>query len=158
MSEHKRYGKSARRMYRVLIVVCTLAIVVAVAVFYFVSGDMPVTDSPVAGSSQAADADPERVEDGIHVRTGLVAAEGYREVINNCTACHSAELVIQNRMDSEGWEATIKWMQETQNLWDLGDSQEVIIKYLVTNYPVEKKGRRAPLKDIEWYPLESGGP
>jgi hypothetical protein len=61
-------------------------------------------------------------------------------------------------MDAQGWEATIKWMQETQNLWDLGDSEAVIIKYLVTNYPVEKKGRREPLKEIDWYRLDPGGP
>jgi lipopolysaccharide export LptBFGC system permease protein LptF len=158
MNEHKRYGKRARGLYRVLIVVCTLAIVFALATFYLLSGSPSASENTAGAGVESADADPERVEDGIHVRTGLIAAEGYREVVNNCTACHSAELVIQNRMDSEGWEATIKWMQEAQNLWDLGDSQAVIIKYLVTNYPVEKKGRRAPLKDIEWYSLGSGGP
>lgn len=47
-------------------------------------------------------------------------------------------------------------MQETQNLWDLGDNEKVIIDYLVKNYPVESKGRRAPLKDVEWYPLNGG--
>jgi hypothetical protein len=35
----------------------------------------------------------------------------------------------------------------------LGDKKDVIINYLVDNYPVEKKGRREPLTDIEWYPL-----
>ena len=44
-------------------------------------------------------------------------------------------------------------MQETQNLWDLGGNQEIIVKYLTTNYPY-KKGRRAILSNIEWYELE----
>lgn len=158
MSEHKHYGKRARGLYRILIVVCVLAIVSAVAVFYLFSEKPSVSDIPEDGNSETTVADPEKVEDGIHLRTRLVVAEGYRDVVNNCTGCHSAELVIQNRMDTQGWEATIKWMQETQNLWDLGDSEAVIIKYLVTNYPVEKKGRREPLKEIEWYRLEPGGP
>ena len=63
----------------------------------------------------------DRIENGIHVRTGLIDAEGLMTVVNNCTTCHSAKLVIQNRMNKERWNATIQWMQETQNLWDLGE-------------------------------------
>jgi len=99
--------------------------------------------------------DEDRIDNGIHVRTGLIDAEGLMTVVNNCTNCHSSKLVTQNRMDSERWIATIKWMQETQNLWDLGGNQEVIVNYLVTNYPPIAKGRRAVLTDIEWYELEN---
>ena len=56
-------------------------------------------------------------------------------------------------MSEERWNATIRWMQETQNLWDLGPNQEIIVNYLVTNYPVEDKGRRENLTNIEWYDL-----
>jgi hypothetical protein len=98
--------------------------------------------------------DEDRIENGIHVRTGLIAADGYMEVVNNCTACHSAKLVTQNRMNAERWAATIDWMQETQNLWDLGKNEEIIINYLVTNYPQLKIGRRASLTNIEWYELK----
>ncbi len=96
----------------------------------------------------------DRIENGIHVRTGLVDAEGLMTVVNNCTNCHSAKLVTQNRMNAERWAATIDWMQETQNLWDLGDNEAIIINYLVTNYPVLKKSRRQALTNIEWYELE----
>src|SRR5690606_32943296 len=34
-----------------------------------------------------------KIENGIHVRTGLKDAEGLMAVVNNCTICHSAELV-----------------------------------------------------------------
>ncbi|WJJ97028.1 monoheme cytochrome C [Algibacter luteus] len=98
--------------------------------------------------------DEDRIENGIHVRTGLIDAEGLMVVVNNCTNCHSSKLVTQNRMNAERWNATIKWMQETQNLWDLGRNQEVIVNYLVTNYPPKAKGRRAVLTDIDWYELE----
>lgn len=144
-------------MYRLLIVLCALVLILAVIALYFLSEKESVSgnSSPETQSASEVPAtDPDRVEEGIHLQTGLVAAEGYREVINNCTGCHSAKIVIQNRMDAKGWEATIRWMQETQNLWELGEKESVIIKYLVTHYPVEKKGRREPLKDVEWYRLE----
>tara|TARA_R110002073_G_scaffold14554_1_gene59270 strand:+ start:39430 stop:39891 length:462 start_codon:yes stop_codon:yes gene_type:complete len=98
--------------------------------------------------------DEDKIENGIHVRTGFKDAEGLMTVVNNCTNCHSAKLVIQNRMNKERWDATIKWMQETQNLWDLGDNQEIIVNYLVANYPATEKGRRATLTNIEWYELK----
>ncbi|MEP2935206.1 MAG: monoheme cytochrome C [Gilvibacter sp.] len=98
--------------------------------------------------------DDDKIEDGIHLRTGLIDAQGLMTVVNNCTNCHSAKLVTQNRMSAERWNATIRWMQETQNLWDLGGNQEIIVNYLVTNYPVQDIGRRATLTNIEWYDLE----
>jgi len=75
-------------------------------------------------------------------------------VVNNCTNCHSSKLVIQNRMNEDRWNATIKWMQETQNLWPLGDNQKIIVDYLVKNYPPVEKGRRASLTNINWYELK----
>ena len=45
-------------------------------------------------------------------------------------------------------------MQKTQNLWDLGDNKEIIINYLVTNYPISSKGRRQNLSVTEWYELD----
>ncbi len=157
MSEHKQYGKRARVFYRILIVLSTLAIILALIAGYFLSEreDSPAIPDGTEGTAISPDKDPDAIENGIHLRTGLIAAEGYREVINNCTNCHSASLVTQNRMDAKGWEATIRWMQETQNLWDLGEKQQLIIDYLVTNYPVQNKGRREPLTDVEWYSLES---
>jgi uncharacterized protein YjiS (DUF1127 family) len=98
--------------------------------------------------------DEDKIENGIHMRTGLKDAPGIDLVIQNCTNCHSAKLVTQNRMTKERWNATIRWMQKTQNLWELGEKQDVIVDYLVTNYPIEEKGRRASLADIDWYKLK----
>jgi len=100
------------------------------------------------------DEDPDRTENGIHVRTGLIDAPGLQETVNNCTNCHSAKLVMQNRMNAERWHATIRWMQETQNLWPLGDNEKIIVDYLVTNYPPKNKGRREGLADVDWYELK----
>lgn len=99
--------------------------------------------------------DEDRIENGIHLATGLKDGKGMMTVVRNCTSCHSAKLVIQNRMNRERWIETIRWMQKTQNLPDLGGNENIILDYLVNTYPVEKKGRREALKDIVWYELEN---
>lgn len=39
----------------------------------------------------------------------------------------------------------IRWMQETQGLWPLGDAESAILEYLSVNYGPLPRGRRAPL-------------
>ncbi|CAN5226879.1 hypothetical protein BH23BAC1_BH23BAC1_38390 [soil metagenome] len=84
----------------------------------------------------------------------LAEGKGMEIVKANCTPCHSARLIVQNRATREGWLSMIRWMQQTQNLWDLGANEEIILDYLSTHYPPEEKSRRENLKDIEWYVLE----
>lgn len=84
----------------------------------------------------------------------LKEGEGKLLVIQNCTSCHSARLIDQNRATTEGWTSMIRWMQSSQNLWDLGENENAILQYLATNYGPEKKGRRANLKGIEWFELK----
>ncbi|MFY0688439.1 MAG: cytochrome C [Cyclobacteriaceae bacterium] len=83
-----------------------------------------------------------------------IDAEGVEIVAQNCAACHSAKLVTQNRATKEGWLSIIRWMQSTQNLWDLGENEAIILKYLSENYAPQKKGRRTNLESIEWYKLK----
>jgi hypothetical protein len=108
---------------------------------------------PIDTSDIQRDTEYDKVVDGIHVRTGFVDGEGLMSVVTHCTACHSASLVTQNRMTREGWEQTIRWMQKTQNLWDLGANESVILDYLSTHYAPQKKGRRQNLANLEWYEL-----
>ena len=103
--------------------------------------------------NQTSKEEPE-VVDNIHVATGLVAAEGLKAVIQNCTGCHSSKLIIQNRMSRESWATTINWMQQTQGLWDLGENTQPILDYLATNYAPSKKGRRENLTAVDWYELD----
>jgi len=148
----KRRSGVGRRKAIVMIGFAALLILLISAVFFLFQSESVSTDSE---PTQQADGDDwNRIENGIHLRTGLKDDEGLMTVVTHCTACHSAQLVIQNRMNKERWNATIRWMQETQNLWDLGENQEVIVDYLVRNYPPTEKGRRENLKDIEWYELE----
>ncbi len=97
----------------------------------------------------------EGIENGIHINTGLVEAEGLPLVIAHCTGCHSGKLITQNRLSKDGWQETIRWMQKTQNLWDLGEDENIIVDYLAKNYAPSAKGRRDILKNIEWYSLEN---
>jgi hypothetical protein len=69
----------------------------------------------------------------------LIDAEGIMTVVNNCANCHSAKLVVQNKMSTESWNTTIKWRHGIQNVSKSGGNQEVIVNYLVTNYPCTKK-------------------
>ena len=85
--------------------------------------------------------------------SALIDSEGIMTVRAYCTGCHSEKLITQNRATREGWEAMIRWMQQTQNLGDLGENEMEILDYLATNYAPDRKGRRASLK-VEWYSLE----
>ena len=125
-----------------------LIMVVLLAVF-FLSEDQGIVPEK---STQVSV--PENVPDSVDMVTGLIKGDGMNLVIGHCTGCHSAELITQNRATREGWIKVIRWMQETQNLWDLGESEDAIVSYLARHYAPEHRGRRLPLTDIEWYDLE----
>lgn len=138
--------KSAK-VYQLLIGICLILLLLGFLLIYLYG--------PKETEEKVVESNPNLIENGIHVRTGLVDAHGLQVVVNNCTTCHSSKLITQNRMGAEQWNATIRWMQKTQGLWDLGENQEIIVNYLVENYPPLEKGRRAALKDIEWYRLDT---
>ncbi len=140
-------NRKLSRLYKPLFVICTLFLIIGILLFYVYG--------PKETEEQVMETDPDLIENGIHVRTGFIDADGLQVVVNNCTTCHSSKLVIQNRMGVEQWNATIRWMQKTQGLWELGENQEIIVNYLVENYPPLEKGRRAPLTNIEWYELKN---
>ena len=82
--------------------------------------------------------------------------EGIELVKKHCLGCHSAQLVIQNRMSRERWQSTIRWMQRTQGLWDLGSDEPKVLDYLAQYYAPQKIGRRENLQlpGTDWYNLE----
>jgi len=147
--KEEQLNNGIRGTYRVIIVISALLTVIAIGSIYF----FWQTNTELVEIDKSID-DPEKIKNGVHVRTGFIEAPGMQETINNCTNCHSAQLVIQNRMNKERWQTTIDWMQETQNLWDLGDKENIIIDYLVKNYPPSSKGRREALTNVLWYELK----
>ncbi len=160
MEAPQNFEETARQIRRLgTILFVFFAIVAGIVLFLMVDPTLSVFQSkPKLEFSEVPESYPEgdfdKIENGIHLRTGFVQGEGLMAVVNNCTNCHSAKLVTQNRMTKEGWQATIKWMQETQNLWDLGKNEAIIVDYLATYYAPEKKGRRENLDNIEWYELK----
>jgi len=156
MEKHDEFKEIARTIYKGLLVLFGFVGIITLLLLYL-SVDPNLSafqKDEVSEYVVVEEVDEDLIVDGIHVRTGLKDAEGLMVVVNNCTNCHSSKLVIQNRMNAERWAATIDWMQETQNLADLGGNEEIIINYLVENYPAERKGRRQALTNIEWYELE----
>lgn len=77
--------------------------------------------------------------------SGLVMGDNWQLVKANCTACHSAAIVTQNRMSRETWLDTIRWMQKTQGLWPLSTNEKPILDYLEKYYSPSDTGRRKNL-------------
>ena len=69
---------------------------------------------------------------------GLPPGEGVDLVLENCTACHSTEIIQENHMSREAWDKTITWMQEKQGLWELGKDRKIILDYLSKAQGLEK--------------------
>jgi hypothetical protein len=99
--------------------------------------------------------DPDRVENGIHILTGLIYDENLNYIKRHCISCHSPKLIAQNKSTRTGWKQMIEWMQNTQGLHDLGADETFVLDYLSKNYAPNEVGRRPNLdvSSIEWYEL-----
>jgi len=145
------FEEQIKAFVSVLAIFLLLMLVLFGGLFYFNNRKPKINFEEIPVEANKEDYD--KVENGIHLATGFIDDEGMQATIQNCTACHSAKLVTQNRMSREGWKAAIVWMQETQNLWDLGVNEELILNYLSKNYAPTDKGRRQNLEVAEWYEL-----
>ena len=99
--------------------------------------------------------DQDRIENGVHVQTGLIYDENLKYIQRHCISCHSPKLISQNRSTRSGWKQMIVWMQETQGLHDFPEDEKFVLDYLSKHYGPQKIGRRANLdiESIEWYVL-----
>ncbi|WP_350284373.1 monoheme cytochrome C [uncultured Croceitalea sp.] len=145
--------KHRKQLIRPILLFLVLILLLFGGLFY-VKHNPKILQSTETVVTKSFEEGEEEIVDGIHIETGFVEDEHMQLVIQNCTSCHSAKLVTQNHMSEEGWKATIKWMQETQNLWGLGENETKIITYLAKNYGPETKGRRENIEVIEWYELK----
>lgn len=87
-------------------------------------------------------------ESGLAMDKSMVLVKG------QCTACHSSKLILQSHFNREKWIERIRWMQRTQKLWDLGESEPAILAYLTKYYgplDIPFDGRRLPLSAPRWY-------
>jgi hypothetical protein len=143
---------------RNLIVFMVLVTVLSTAIAFTSEGDrMPVVSQ---NEKEVVAAEPyyaSEVKNGIHQPTGLKSDTYLEPVLANCLACHSADVIRNTRLNKAGWESLIRWMQEKQNLWDLGEDKKKIVAYLAENYAPEAQGRRQnlALQPNDWYALEN---
>lgn len=95
------------------------------------------------GFADAAESGPAALLDPI---SGLVMDEGWELVRGHCSACHSPRLVTQNRGSRATWLSMIRWMQDSQGLWEFEAATEAaILDYLARNYGPVASSRRAPV-------------
>ncbi len=152
--------KQARRTITFASILIVTAVIFTVQLTYFPrffsAPDKNITvldTSAVDPMLVTMNLNPDEIENGIHTPTGLIVDDGVDIVIRTCGACHSLDLVTQNKADRKGWKDIIVWMQETQGLWDLGATEDVILTYLAKNYAPVDEGRRRNLEVTEWYEL-----
>jgi len=152
MQDH--FQKQIKSLGRLLSVFALFIVFAMVGIFYLKSNPNSLNKKREYQEVPITKTEMVELDDEIISQSGFINDSGVSHVIQNCTQCHSAKLVTQNRMSKEGWQATITWMQETQNLWSLGDNREKIVTYLAKNYGPQPKGRRQNLSSVEWYELE----
>jgi hypothetical protein len=157
------YDRLLRSLYAAIIYLSTFVVLIVTGILIYTLTDFSKASTPpeVPAISKAAphastDEEEDTIIDGIHQPSGLIAAPGFELIQKNCLGCHSGQLIAQNRASREGWKATIRWMQATQGLWNLGDAEPAILDYLSDHYAPVEEGRRAglDLEAIEWYILE----
>lgn len=108
---------------------------------------LPVAEADIEtnNTKSMTNSSKEHVQPAVDPQSGLVKAEGFNLVLAHCSACHSTSLITQNAMSRERWLETIRWMQNTQKLWPLGEAEPLILDYLSAWYGPKKSARRAPL-------------
>jgi len=136
----------------VLLIVTSVFVLAGLPLFH----PSPSSSNAVAVSTSQDDYDDGDYEiiDGIEQSSGMKVDDHWELTKITCTPCHSAMLVTQNRASREGWEHMIRWMQETQGLWDLGENEPLILDYLAKNYGVSSDGKGANLIIEEWYEID----
>lgn len=80
------------------------------------------------------------------VQADLKPGEGRELVQGHCSACHAVSLVTSQRGDRAYWLDLIRWMQQTQNLWEIpAQDEKRILDYLSRHYAESEWGRRPNL-------------
>jgi hypothetical protein len=134
-------------------------ILLLASAIWYISGTPGLTQkqSPEPVSALQVSDDLEEFEGyevgSIDEKSGLIVDRHWEVTRVSCTSCHSSSLIIQAGASREEWLNTIKWMQETQNLWDLGENEEKILDYLEKNYGPQKHSG-GNIEITEWYEID----
>ncbi|MDO5604081.1 MAG: cytochrome C-552 [Paracoccus sp. (in: a-proteobacteria)] len=70
---------------------------------------------------------------------GLPDAPGAEETYYTCVACHSTDIIKQQRVSDARWDDLWQWMIETQGMIEPDDAdREIILAYLKTHFSSER--------------------
>jgi len=96
------------------------------------------------------------LSDSIDLATGLAQDPNLSLVKAHCTGCHSPRLITQHRFTREEWLSKVRWMQRNHKLWDLGESEKIVLDYLAKYYAPNPTAysRREALRNVKWYQLK----
>jgi len=92
---------------------------------------------------------------------GLPLGKGIKLVLENCTVCHSTDIILQNHMSRKNWKKTIALMQQERGMVKLKkQDQKIILDYLskyqgidgdsISSKAVRKKNN--PMYDFDYRP------
>lgn len=86
-----------------------------------------------------ARADIAEVAEGNQEFGGLPDGEGAEETYYQCVACHSTEIIKQQRVTDHRWDELWRWMVEAQGMVEPEpDTKTLILTYLKTNFSSER--------------------
>lgn len=79
----------------------------------------------------------------INPDTGLIIDPDSPLVEANCLACHESNLIINMHASRKAWLAAIRWMQDSEGLWEIEpEDEEKILNYLEKYYGEKYDTRR----------------
>jgi hypothetical protein len=56
-------------------------------------------------------------------------------VDQNCTACHSIRIVMQQHATEERWDHLLTWMVEEQGMWEMPEEERAtVLAYLTEHF------------------------
>ena len=85
-------------------------------------------------SAVRARADASEAAEGNEEFGGLPDGEGVEETYYQCVACHSTEIIKQQRLTDQRWDELWIWMVEDQGMFEPDEeTKEIILTYLKTN-------------------------
>lgn len=70
---------------------------------------------------------------------GLPDGKGAEETFYQCTACHSTEIIKQQRVTDARWDDLWKWMVEAQGMYEPDPEEKtLILGYLKTHFSSQR--------------------
>ena len=79
----------------------------------------------------------------INPDNGLIIDTNVELVENHCLACHNSGLIVNMNANRDAWIAAIRWMQESEGLWEIpAEDESKLLDYLVKHYGEKYSTRR----------------